>query len=525
MRVASVSKWSGAAIAAGGLCAFATVVVAADRLQPIDSARVVESQMEVFAGGITHAEYLERQAALSNRLLVEMPPAALESAVLVELTQEQLDTLENPISVTPLQIGVVAPMAPVVHVAGLNRTQAGNQVLLGNEGVTAVTLDGGLVWTLPISSPNAGAIRVHLENVSLPPNTELYIYSRAGEAFGPYTTSGPNGTGEFWTQSVFGSEAVLQLHVPGTVNKVALQQMTLSVTEVGHIGSRFTDNLGVTAAGFCGNPSCIVDASCYSGANATKDAIAKMEWIKGAFIYTCTTGLIADTDTSTVKNYCLTANHCLSSDRDAANINFYWRFRTSSCNGSCPSNNGWPYQTSGATLKATGSDGDFTLLEANGTMPSGSVYMGFNNSPVAFTNGAALHRVSNPNFGPQVYSEQSVDTSAPTCQGLPRGEIIYSRDTLGGTDGGSSGSPVVNASNQVVGQLYGACGFNVGDPCDAASNATIDGALAHYWLSVQPFLDPGTGGGECGAAGSACTSNSDCCSNSCKGKPGAKKCK
>jgi len=33
------------------------------------------------------------------------------------------------------------------------------------------------------------------------------------------------------------------------------------------------------------------------------------------------------------------------------------------------------------------------------------------------------------------------------------------------------------------------------------------------------------GGGSCDPAGSSCTSNGDCCSNSCKGKPGAKTCK
>jgi len=33
------------------------------------------------------------------------------------------------------------------------------------------------------------------------------------------------------------------------------------------------------------------------------------------------------------------------------------------------------------------------------------------------------------------------------------------------------------------------------------------------------------GGGGCSAAGASCTSNSNCCSNSCKGKPGAKTCK
>ncbi len=48
----------------------------------------------------------------------------------------------------------------------------------------------------------------------------------------------------------------------------------------------------------------------------------------------------------------------------------------------------------------------------------------------------------------------------------------------------------MNASDQVVGQLSGACGTNVGNPCDNTSNATVDGALAYYWASVRPYIAP-----------------------------------
>jgi NS3 serine protease len=106
---------------------------------------------------------------------------------------------------------------------------------------------------------------------------------------------------------------------------------------------------------------------------------------------------------------------------------------------------------------------------------------------------------------------------------LPRGTFIYSRDITGATEGGSSGSPVLNASGQIVGQLYGACGFNLNDVCDAASNATVDGAFAGYYSQVSSFL---TGGGpSCSASGASCSADSQCCSNNCKGKPGAKTCK
>jgi hypothetical protein len=116
-----------------------------------------------------------------------------------------------------------------------------------------------------------------------------------------------------------------------------------------------------------------------------------------------------------------------------------------------------------------------------------------------------------------------VDTSAVTCQSLPRGSFIYSRDTIGATEGGSSGSPVLNGNGQIVGQLYGACGFNLSDVCDSESNATVDGAFASYYSQVAPYL--AGGGPQCSPSGASCTASSQCCSNNCKGRPGAKTCK
>lgn len=47
----------------------------------------------------------------------------------------------------------------------------------------------------------------------------------------------------------------------------------------------------------------------------------------------------------------------------------------------------------------------------------------------------------------------------------------------------------------MVGQLYGACGTNLNDVCDSASNRTVDGALANYYPNVDEYLDPQGGGG------------------------------
>jgi len=453
---------------------------------------IVEVPGGVVTEGLTVDQHFDRQIELSGRLLDELPRGVKLPQVKIVLTPEEVAAIdEADKSSSPLKIGLVKAMTPAIEVFGLDGGAA-DRPRQGTSGLALPVRDGGYAWAVAVSAEGAGAIRLHLENMALPRGAELYVYSRSGEAYGPFTGTGPDRTGEFWLPTVFGKEAILQLRIAGPVAEASLREVSLKVAEVGIITERMVGGLApVIEAAFCGNPTCIVDASCYSAANSIRDAYAKMEWIAGAFIYTCTAGALNDTGSvGSAPYYALTANHCLSKANTAKNVAFYWRFRTSSCNGSCPSNSGWPYKTTGSSVAATNRRGDFTLLKLNSAPPAGTTLLGFTNAAVANSNGVALHRVSNPNFGPQVYNEQTVSTSAPTCSGWPRGERIYSRDTLGGTDGGSSGSPVVNTSDLVVGQLSGGCGTNVNDPCDAVNNATVDGALAYYWATVQPIINP-----------------------------------
>jgi V8-like Glu-specific endopeptidase len=449
--------------------------------------------MRIATEGITYAEHVQWQADLHRWLTREAPAAALASPVQVTPTRAEIDAIDRGSRrVSPLPIGLVKGLAPAIDLTGNGRSAR------AGAGAIIPTADGGFVWAMVVRSDEAGAVRLHIERMSLPSGAALYVYSPAGEAYGPYLAEGPDGSGEFWTTAVFGREAVLQVRVPGGLDEADLRGLSLRVTEAGLITANFAAGLApapeskpVVEAIYCGNAACIEDATCHNGtpAEPEKLAAAKMEWVQGAFIYTCTGGLINDSNPSQ-SNFFLTANHCLSKSNTAKNVSFYWRFATASCGDACPSNNGWPFKTTGATVSATGRKGDFTLLHLNANPPSGSVFLGWTSAPVANTNGAHLYRVSNPNFGGQTYSEHDVSTNAPTCSGWPRGERIYSRDVLGATAGGSSGSPVLNGSSQVVGQLSGSCGTNVNDDCDAVNNATVDGAFAFYFATVQPILAP-----------------------------------
>ncbi|RME41943.1 MAG: hypothetical protein D6788_00135 [Planctomycetota bacterium] len=517
---------------------------------------------EPAVGGMTVEAMLAEQQRLHNWIMTQIPDGAAQRVVRVELTERDRKDLETPYipgSLTPMRVGVVKPLAdPIGFSSGKLLDARGVRGKKSALGAFERTGDGGFVWTVTLSSPGAVALRVHFENFSLPPTAEAYVFNRDGEARGPYLGKGPDGSGEFWSHSVASSSVSVMVRQFGPLAPEDLRGLSLRITEVAHVAIDFPRGLGAgSVASFCTyNAPCVENNACTSdpAVNNAEGAVAKMRWISGAFIYICSGGLVADTDPNTQIPYFLTANHCLSKNKDAKNLETFFLYTASCGTTNCPGSFDRPFDppsTLGATVAATGRDGDYTLLELNDPPPAGTTFLGWNNAPIAFNDGAVLHRISHPQGAPQAYSQHVVDTQAGTCTGVPRGSWIYSNDVIGATEGGSSGSPVVNSAGEVVGQLTGCCGFNCNDVCDSASNSTIDGALAAYWSAVAPFLDPApctpsteicddgvdndcdgavdcndsdctndpacTGGGcNLGQRGDPCSTGADCCSGVCK---------
>jgi len=358
-------------------------------------------------------------------------------------------------------------------------------------------VDGTMVWNGTFRSEGARAVRLQLTDVVLPEGTELYAFGAHGHAYGPYVGD----HSELWITTVAGEEVTLQLQAsldPGQTDRV--DPARFSVEKLSHLGDRFAFGADPGAEkAFCPwNDSCIVNAECASIPSAVQllqDAVAYLLYDLPGGTYLCTGGLLNDTASSGTP-YLLTANHCFSTQSAATSLEAYFQW-TVSCGASCGSQYFPPGSVpvvNGATLLATSSNTDFTFVELNGSAPSGSAFLGWTTSPVAFSSGTDLYRVSHPAGSPQAYSEQSVNTTAGTCTTLPRGNFIYSDATLADTEGGSSGSPVVNGSGQVVGQLFGACGASPSTTCDN-DDRTVDGSFAVTYSSVEQWLDVGTGGG------------------------------
>lgn len=469
---------------------------------------------------------------LQQRLAAGRVEKALTKPVVIQLTEAERNRIDDVNRVEKkYQVGISRQLGTTVGFSSVGTN--GTRETSLNLGAARANRDG-FVWTAAVKVPGATALRLRITGLDLAAGTEMYVYNMAGQAYGPYTGRGPLGTGELYTNTVFGQQLMLQVHSSADAERAP----RFTVAEVGIMGARFAvprygekgaldlgaiKGANAQASNLCSNNAdCVVNAACQSSpvVSSVKDAVATMLFQSGSAYYICTGGLIADAVTTSVIPYFLTANHCISTTGEASSLETYFDYETTCSNPNCTQ----PYnnigETVGATIKAGSSNTDVTLLQLSSapSSPDGVVtYLGWLSTPVANTNNVALYRISHPSGSPQAYSEHAVDTTKGTCRTLPRGNFIYSRDLVGGTEGGSSGSPVVNGSAQIVGQLYGACGTDVNNSCNAAANATVDGAFAVSYPLLQPFLSPG-GGGTCSAKGAACTSNSQCCSNSCKGK-------
>ena len=442
-----------------------------------------------------HAFLSQRgESAKAHRHVVELTSA--EATAIGEQDSNVLRANER-----RLQVGVAKPVGLDVDL------RRGNAF---GHGVFERDADG-ITWTIELSSPGAAALRVGFANMDLPPDAQLYVYNAEGEAHGPYGGTGMYGSGELVSHTVGGDSVRVQLRYDGANSVGDLAKLRFTIATLGHIGPRFKAAAymnpklaAANAKAFCSyNATCITNGDCVSSGtwgaiDATRRGVAHMLFQSGSGFYICSGGLLNNT-AQNGRPLFLTANHCISTQNEASSLETFWDYRagcgeTAPCDFSYATMRTTYTTTLGAAKLASGSSGDFSLMELNSTPAGTRTFLPWTNTAVAFT-AQPLHRLSHPSGAPQAYSRQNVTPSSFTCGTLPRGAFIYSQDVAGATEGGSSGSPILNASGQVVGQLYGACGSNLNDECDANANRTVDGALAHYYPNVDDFLDPGTGGG------------------------------
>lgn len=466
----------------------------------------------------------ESQRQLHRKLFSERVEEGLDEPLTIEVTEQDLLRMEQgDASRNGLIVGVTKKVVIPVRFANIPPLQsvyASQFIKLG-----AVRIDeDGLTWTGSVRSKGGYAIRVHLSDFNLPPGAEFYVYNSTGEVFGPYSGRGPGDNGDFWTNTVSGGELLLQLVYRGDDLEEVLEQTRFTVSDVGHLTEKFGAALSLeekenasctksstTLGGLCTwgiitNASCVENASCYEERmpsqlwNVARNGIAGMIIPKSSGqIEYCSGGLINDTDPNSQIPYFLTANHCITDGWEAAGMEAFFRYYKP-CQvcvfGECTDWHGpclsalatLAPRVLGSSIKKTSPEFDYTLLQLWFPPPTGSWLLGWTTAPVAYSAGYDLYRISHPSGAPQAYSEHQVRAWSDNCNASwPRDKFIYSKNTFGAVEPGSSGSPVLNYDGLVVGQAAGMC--NSRDVCSEYVTVA-DGALAVYFEEIREFLHP-----------------------------------
>jgi len=444
-----------------------TVAVAAQSVDPIFVRDAVGLQSTGAAPRLADREGIEPLLSL----------AASAQAV-----PEEIDSIHewNASGRTPMKNGFTRSIgAPLrIRVAPGEASAAKGSIT----GLVTMSDSGTTIWSGSVRIEGAYRMRVHLKNVSVPSGTRFWVYGRGGQStsFGSELIDAKR---EVYTPSVAGDIAYLEMELPkgsggGTFDIANVLEL------VGPQGNPEPNDA----------PTCLIDGTCVTSSTLSsidlyRAAQAHLEYVKDGGGYVCTGGLLNDVDTTTFIPWMLTANHCFSTQTEATTLEAFFDYKTASCSGTFPSINSMP-KANGSTLLATAAENDFTFIRLN-SAPAGRGYLGWTTSAPAA--GTKLYRLSHPfpdaysQPAPQAYSSTLVNTTSGTCTNRPRGPYIYSTVSEGGIYGGSSGSPVVIANGQVVGQLYGQCGPSPTDGCNAA-NYAVDGAFATTFSSISQYV-------------------------------------
>lgn len=427
------------------------------------------------------AEWQEEQDRRFMSLSLDAAKAHAATPLRVTADPAKVDELYTSSHRGRLPAGVIIPAGKAISLAESAGKTRSAPVAGGHFNA------GDTSWTYTIESPGAYGIRLHLEEVDLPKGVELYVYSlnpAHPEAHGPYTLTGPDGSGSFWTPSLHDSTVYLEIRAAKGASPALLDKTTLLISEVGHLAGPAWESMaakdeedplqkcGVTAA--CGS-SMLPEWTIY------RHAVAQLLFNDGTFMYVCTGSLIAS---ESGLPYLLTAGHCIDTEDVARTVEATWDFYAASCGGLTPP--GLP-RTNGASLLSASSyqtGTDHSLLLLNATPPSGRVYLGY--TTTAPSVGTRQHRLHHPR-GEQLYYERvTIINQRYNCPDLSPSRYIMGRRDQGVAIGGSSGSALINSSGQILGQLFGVC--NPNDDCGTDYDI-IDGRFGVTWPSISRHLE------------------------------------
>ncbi|HKH47586.1 MAG TPA: trypsin-like peptidase domain-containing protein [Thermoanaerobaculia bacterium] len=316
-----------------------------------------------------------------------------------------------------------------------------------------------VAWAETIVSPGAKFLRLHFQKLNLPDGDFLTVSSPDGAEFWTYTGKGPLGTGEFWSFSVDGDVAIVELHTGDRIEKGRARRYGASIDRIAH-GTEPLWGGDVEAKVICGTDG-RRDAACYSTINTRP--VARLSFQSGGSSFVCTGWLVAGSNSSTT----ITNNHCFTTQSEVNTVQARFNYQRTTCGGSTTA----AYSTyNGGTFLKTSSSLDYTLFTLQGNPEATwGEYTATTKTPAI---GMAINfpqhgggNVKTVGFWKDSAQTLRCDVAATGgSYGYATGsQMDYSCDS----EGGSSGSPIMDAGTGRIIGLHHLGGVS-SSPCENA---------------------------------------------------------
>lgn len=329
---------------------------------------------------------------------------------------------------------------------------------------------GRWVWRLRIQSQDAVSLSVVFTRFELPSGASVYIYGPNEESVhGPYTAADAT-DGQHWTPLVQDSEITIEMELPADHR----QADPFVVGKIVH-GYRALPGRRKNPPPKSG--SCNLDVAC-DKADPWRDqvrSVARYTYESNESTFFCSGALVNNTAEDQTP-YFMTAEHCISTPEEATSMVFYWNYQNETCrtpgtaeNARVTDDDPADQTSTGAVLQARygnchDSSGfpcisgkpDLALVEVDDEIPDryNLFFSGWSRMGSSTEEGVTIHHPQG--HGKRISFDE--DPSSITAFGENNGSDTHLRIgnwEVGTTEGGSSGSPLYNREQQIVGVLSG----------------------------------------------------------------------
>ncbi|MGH1434610.1 MAG: cadherin-like domain-containing protein, partial [Lewinella sp.] len=354
------------------------------------------------------------------------------------------------------------------------------------------------VWRLRIKSQGAYSLNFGFTQYNMPRGGKLVMYSPdQARIQGPFTPADNEEHEQLWTPLIEGDELVIEVTVP----TASVNELSLKLAYVNHA----FENFSALISGSCNLDVICGAADGWGIVDPHRDIIQSVAVISTGGGTFCT-GFLVNNVEDDCTPFFMTANHCGINSGNAPSLVTYWNYQNSTCRqpNSGASGGAGDGQlndfNTGAIFRASRSQSDFTLVELDDPVsPTANAYFaGWDARGVAISSAIGIHHPSTDEK--RISFENDATQFTTYGSGTPTSNYTHVRvvdwDT-GTTEGGSSGSPLFDQNERVVGQLHGggaACGNNSSDwygsfaiSWDAGGNSSS---------RLRDWLDPNNTGTE-----------------------------